>query len=418
MYIDDNYRMTNDEVIHNWANRNFKGINVKYWGNSVSCTKDKLWVHNRLVARFLNNSTVIIEKFDYTGAFGTGIGSWHISSSIPRAKDYYTYSSMLTDDIINNENAFIDWYRNEFINGNCNTIDKLAHIEEFATNNLLSTPPTNSSLKLETDEITLPKSIYKKYEKRIKKIDVTVKPRYNNYHGWGRYRYSTYDLPKITVKMTDLCPVIDITKFIDSETIEKYKYRLWHTEYCRGYGITPKESKKIYCDPKLKEEREKGLDEFKKKREEREKERAFEKNRQALKHYLDRLEAWKKSDSNQSIYFNFSYYSYTTNNDLSYQVLKKIKNNVITSMGVMVSLDEAKRAYDLFQRYKDTEISFGYDSKIRVGNYTINSIGEKIVAKIIDGNISKVRCKAITIGCHVLPDFEIEDFINRYNLEW
>ncbi len=408
--------MNNYEILHNWANRKFKGINTKYFGaSSMDCTKDQLWYNGRVIARFLNNDTVIIEDFDHRGAFGSGFCSWNIKWSIPRDKESFVYTKLLTDYIINNEAAFKEWYAGEFIHHNNAVIGDIALIKEFATNNQLSAYRHDDPTKIKTRFLPLPRVVYNKYRNIIKDIDVSTHPRHRSYYGWG-YRYNEYALSKTVIKVKDLHPIIKISKFIDRGTIAKYRYRVWHVDYCRGY-MTPTESKKIYDDKEARTERETRIKEFRKQKEEEAKVKAIEKDRQALLHHVKKVEDWKKSDTTSRVGYTYSDYGYRANYT-RYQAIKKIKNNLLTSDGVMVPIEEAKKAFRLFNLYKDKGLVANHSVDFRIGGFHVNSIGDVTIPKIVDHNIVPFTCKAITVGCHVIPDFEIDDFIKRYDLKW
>lgn len=88
--------------------------------------------------------------------------------------------------------------------------------------------------------------------------------------------------------------------------------------------------------------------------------------------------------------------------NLPYSALRLNNNQVQTSLGVNITIEEAKNAYRAFK------------------------LGKILGSKIAGYNVIGIRHidifgkteKCIIVGCHTIPESEINKFIKFYNLDW
>lgn len=123
-----------------------------------------------------------------------------------------------------------------------------------------------------------------------------------------------------------------------------------------------------------------------------------EKLRKDTEKQLELLELWLNNINNFSSYYL----------DKIPIHLRINKNEVETTMGARVPVDEAKLLFTKFKKCVNNNINwYTNDEKIKVGLYSV----EKIYCEF-DGYWY------IKAGCHTIRDVEIYKFIEQYKLDW
>ena len=97
---------------------------------------------------------------------------------------------------------------------------------------------------------------------------------------------------------------------------------------------------------------------------------------------------------------------------------------VETTQGVSMSLDEAKKAFKLFNRLLEKKetilMTDAARDKQSFGRYNFHSFGIVPITRLdrTKTTLIVMDCYAIKIGCHTIPDFEVEEFLQHFNLKW
>lgn len=88
------------------------------------------------------------------------------------------------------------------------------------------------------------------------------------------------------------------------------------------------------------------------------------------------------------------------------------EEEVYTSMGMRFSKDEAIKALKL---YRNNIFKEG----IQIAGFKYHGKKSKVVPKLDDsGNLITETVEGIQVGCHFVPEFEIDAFLKYYNLDW
>ena len=405
--------MTSIELIHKWANKNFEK-DKDYKSGSYSANNKSLYYNNTLIA-YHNIGYIFVGSWSNKGSYGTGNSYSTIVNACPDKSKVIQTNILFNEYSLENKDSFLKWYKNEFIHINQSAFNNISFNKEFIRKNSLSANYFDL-YDLKFDLVKLPKSILKLYKDDINKLVIDYNCIYRKHTGWSRNNYIDY--PKININKTiKQLTTIKVSQLFSKKELSVYDFKIWRNKYVikpypdKGFYLDIKDSLLIYNDldkRKVYEEQQ----ELRVKNKKRQKEiKEKEERREKLKERFIKFNKWKLGD-----------YLIRYTNNIGFQGLRQYKDqnvehNIQTSFGVIISEKEAKRALDIFRRYeksdKDIEIK-----NIALDGYPIKGIYTEQLDIVKDDNIIEVSARCLIVGCHIIPDFEIEDFLNRYKLNW
>lgn len=400
--IKDGKRLKQDDILHLWANN----LLTKEAKTQRYIFKPNLELIDRtnnelLVCKY--NDYIFIKEFDNTSTYGAGLTHYRIRNSIPR----YIRKGVITLDNCNLKNINdINFLIKSSIDKIEHRLDFLGYYNEVIKNNRITAIYDYShkskvvNIKSNDDEVKhLLDIIYnhKDYDNHFNK-EYIFQFRYKKYYGWGRDNYNLYIHHYTgTINKIINTKTFGFTKKQWSIIKEKqfiYKYYTNVVSKQRKGDINYYRT--IYRDPIKRKEfiksRKQEIKDFLKEQEIIDKERRYN----ATRKFLLNVDKFRSNELNINLYNQFSY-------------LKLVNNEVITSMGVKMSLPKAKIVYDIFK---------GRRNDIHIDNWKFNGIKRYKVPRLIDDKVVYKSEKCITIGCHTIPSSEIKEFIKYYNLKW
>ncbi len=407
--IKDGKRLAQNDILHLWAN-NLLTKEVKTRGyifrpnlELIDRKNDKL-----LVSKYADYT--FVREFDNTGINGKGLSNYRIKSAIPKNITKGTilinnYNSTDITDInvlirllihkIQLELDFLGYY-NEAINNN----RVISIYNYFKYKDKLLNNKYNNEIECLLDIIYNHKDYNDDFNK-----EYTFQFEYKKYYGWGSNNYNLYTYSYTTT----------INKLIKTKTFGFTK-KQWsiikEKQFLYNYYTNIfKEQRKgdinyyraIYRDPikrkefiKLKKQEKKEFIKFERQRIKEQKIIDKEKKLNNIKKFLLNIHKFRSNESDLTLYNQFSY-------------LKLVNNEVITSMGISMSLPKAKIVYDIFKGRRNDK---------QIDHWNFNGIKKYKVPRLVNDKIVYRSEKCITIGCHTIPSSEIKEFIKYYNLKW
>lgn len=394
------------DMIHRFVNRQCPDV-VR--GNYEVCD-DQFYQYNRLVAYFYDNNTLFVENFNNAGSFGSGYTNWDIR----RAADHInvcTFNDLPNLELLKKDREYFKrWYKAEFLKVNENYFENISVLKHYVSEKRIN----RDIYVYDLTTLFLPESLLKKYEKTIGNIKIEEKFSGILYgSSWGSKNDHYCQSIEVKSKIKDLHP--SALDYLTEEERKIYRFKKWrntyraiHTRNSKSFMGSYDEDFKIFCNPELKlkaEERKIENDQIAKRRRlEREKE-------QTLKKYLNFTEC-----------ITNDYYARV---NLNYSLLRLTQNEkVITSLGVNISIEDAKRALTLFRRYKDIKED-KLISGIAIDGFAVKGIFLKTLDKIgtnedqtelIFTKVENHPC--LVVGCHTIPYFEVERFLEHHKLDW
>ena len=409
---------TSTELMHLWCNRM---INKEIKKGNYEFTYDNFYVNNKLKAYYIDDKNVVLEKFDNRGSFSNGSSSWDIARYFGDRVNLIIVNKLPIQDNEVSEQGKISWLKNEWEIDNQRIFDRIAMYKEVANNNRMFTCD---------DAITSSNMLYyitddKKYDfygKRIKneffKLQLEQKATYTHYNGWGsRGEIKQSFIVKYTIEgLANLKP----EDFFSKEEIDLIEMKAWinkygkcytqkphtrwnkeivySTEFC-GYAKTLKEYKVIWFSDK-REEYCRQVEHLKEEEVKRNKLKELKARQEEVKLALLKIDNFRSNSGSTS-----------NLNILNYVLLRYSGGIIISSMGVKISIEEAKKALQLF-RIKETKHDL-------VQGFTYTGIIKRNIPYLDEQQEVQYREEdCIKVGCHVCPESEIKAFLEYYKLDW
>ena len=428
-------KFTVNELAHKWANKNFTkkqlGRNGYATAQKYKANNKELYLNNKLVATHYR-SYVFIERFDYTSSFGNGLNYYILAAYIPNKierSNIIISDDILTEEILKDKDVFTHWYKSYFIEKNRQQFEWIALAKDFIYNNR-ATVLRVGDIHISTG---LPNAIYNRHKGTINKIEINSSFCSTIYYGWGENNIRTVKPIRIKSKIGKLIGK-KLKDFLSEEEIKELEFKEWYLEYknlesaynnIKGvFDINKEEARAIYNDPIRKEKREIKFKEYIRAKEIKKQEIRAEERKLHIKNYYAKLEAWCNGTLNE----NYStIYSFTSSDVYTALRMGKHKNYecVETSLNVKVPIKEAKRLLTLLRHFKffnnDIYEEVDLDHRnISISGYKVYKITSKSLT-VMDGNTDNIvlkDCKCVIIGCHTIPNFEIERFLKHNNLNW
>lgn len=397
-------------LVHLWANKRLD--DKEYTKGGFLAEGNSLYYHSSLIAIHYPRYT-FIKRFNNRGAFGNGFCDYDVIRAIPKDKKYYLYYKLPTDNLLDNKDAFLNWFKNEYIIECDYFFNNIAGIKEFISNNRRRSdrftlefdhclPPAPSDL--------IPPTWYKRFKGAINNIQVKQIGLYNFSTSWGRCNTDNASTT-IECKIKDLYP-LNISKFLNQTEIDEFNFKVWylrHRDYPYCFTVLNRNTaREIYNNPAAKLVREDLCRAGVKRKDELEKEKLRNKHKDDITNYINALEKWKSSDNSDRI----KPYIYGVD---VYDSIKLVKDKVITSQRVMIDIVEAKLAYRYFKQHDTPHTP---EKEMYIAGWRVIGLVDRDLHVIKDNRLVGKTSKCIIVGCHIIPDFEIEDFIVRYKLDW
>ena len=375
------------ELLHLFANQTHKIIKTK--SNSYTTEGISLFRADKEIARIYSKrkKIVLIDDFNYSGAFGNGYSSWHVSRVFSRdwttiICDFNTLCDS-TSSINTKTKVFtdiIDYYVDKLINSYDN-LDKVINDNNFYDNYSLN------GIKHTIEEFNNIKTILKIPVKLIKVKYNNKRFSFTRYHGWSSY---------IDSKYVNNRPYDWLYKDLFTEDeLEVLNCKNWIHEWVYNTGsiLTKKEKFDLYKDVDRRNQHEIGITAARRAERNRlDKLRILNEEQRNIKE-LEKLDDWLSGNSIR-IYTRIVYL--------------RIRDDIVeTTQNANVPLRHCELLYKKFKNCinNDTEwISNG--SSIKIGYYHVSKISKDDIGWFIRA------------GCHTIREAEIEKFIKQYDLKW
>lgn len=365
---------TRDELLHLWANK--KIVNSRLIGKYRIIDSELYYDGEQLT---LNKyGFLFIKEFDVTGR-----NHYRLLYYFPDANNIKICYELPI-------NYTITWLVNEFKQLNDNTFNYLALYKEVLTNKKLKLNNT-------TFDIRLPLNLNNDIYNGFLNTTIDIYSLFPLYRGWTKNRNLVYKIPSIKISniVNDGLGIAFTT-----EEINYLKYRVWINTYkSKGHCDS---LLNVFNNAELKEAHELNIHTIKCKiKEQKEIERKLERQKNVIKE-LKLINNFRLNN------FNFNFYY------LGYVVFKITCDNpfiIKSSLGMPINIHAAKKAIELFRlKYKGHELvaRFKYEGIIK---QEIPHLNEKDELYYIEED-------CIKIGCHVIPESEINEFLKFYNLDW
>ena len=421
-------------LIHRWANRNFTEKTLSKTGKrkigNWSADNTKLYYGNSLVALHTKDYIFVAPCYNKR-RFGLGYGTWDIVQAIPMKDEYKIYkvqNSIPCEDTLSNKDEFIHWVKKELQTylENSNDLQYIAYLKEVLFDNRYKsfrnidsfdimnvTTPLREAIRCGGNVKDLsrivPKKQLKLYRKDILNLEFNSRVHFEKYSGWSRTGYYTTN---VNFKLSDVYPKVKLSVFLTKKEIAEWKFRNWHTTY----GFTSiHDSRELYKDKEKRKDRESRLPEIREEKR-KEKEKRHNKKRFELQsEFKKKLEEWKSSPSNH-FYHILNLYQSLKLITIHYPHDTKLPY-VCTSLGVKVSLEDAKNLYQSLKRLDAFNKPLNLARRnILISDYKVMGTDMKPVG--IKWDYTNIEDLCLIIGCHNIPITEINDFIKRNNLNW
>lgn len=383
-------KLTVSDLFHRFANRVAKTEKCR----NYSYNENKLYYATHCIAKILSvrkKILVIDNNFNRVGSFGNGYGYWHIINAFEKDWTILYGKSYRIENLKYNKKTIYELYFNTIKSDIFKIVDKYVNDKELINNSLAYKPvyynEPNLSHIFELAE---------KFKLDIRKIKNYV---YNENHwsvvrylGWGKSHSNFIKIDK---------PIsfwLDSTKWHTPEECKILEFKKWKAIWATKGEIGTKSYKQIYNNPKLKADFEKRTTDTLNwlKEEAERKQREIDAKR--IKEEEEKLEAWK-TDTNIHIHLWH----------IPIQ-LRIIQDEIETTKGAKVPLSHGERLFKFFMKcVKEEKVYMSSNN-----NQSIDSIGVYHLREINkDKNGWFLR-----VGCHVIYQTAIEDFVKRYNLNW
>lgn len=412
------------ELIHLWANRKIKcDLKKGDW----KFTEFDIWLNNRKVAIYDTKRKIyFVVEFENGSAYGGGNSCHSIFNAI-HTKKFLVYK--LPDfEIPDNYNYLKDYLlgKSEYI------LHSIAYLKQACISNwsknisFLHKPDDASSYidnRYDTNVINFLDLFPKRTVKKLLKTTIIHKYCLEKYNGWGSKNVDRYYL-NLEFNFDQL--INDPNSILTEEETKLIKFKEWRFKYLRTvernhydvlrytnkFSHDLKQSKEIYDDETRKQlvetTYENNLERF-------EKDRLTKETKKDLDFILKHEENKEKFRT----FFSSIMYRY----NFKYPVLRIVRGTnlqddvVNTSMGVNISMNEAKKAFKFFIANKDKQDSLNITG-IKISHFEIKGIKTYPRVYAENGEAKFVDEKCLVIGCHKLFETEIMDFIKFYKLDW
>ncbi len=414
---------TVSELIHDWCNNRIeKDINK----GAYTFEPTKFYVKGSLKAIIVNKKYFIIKSFSNIGSYGQGLSDWQLKNAVPD-----TYFSIIVKELPNFDAEYpetlVKYLQQEFIIWTNSIFRHYSYLKQIATNTWTKNIPALTDLNFTfNDEVTnyysrqgnrlfikylklFPKDVVKQFYK----TKITHKYCLEKYNGWGRNAVDRY---YETITFTPRQVINNkLIKNFTKEELDIINFKNWRDEYDvytdnkykNQYVHNLKDAKELYFDVERRKQHEVRY-------ELRKKEAILATKQKEAKEFIDKLKKLPKNkEAFRSGGKDFGLLRF------DYPILKMTLSHpqeVLTSMGVTISLEEAKKAFNLFLKFKDKP----YKGGDTVDTWKVIGIKEVEVPTLdaTEETIVYKKEKALVIGCHRLLESEIFDFINYYKLDW
>jgi hypothetical protein len=428
-------KYSSTELYHAWAN---KLIKEPTKGGVFSADETNLFYNNNLVAKYhtFHNTKnyVFIKEFSNIGSYGNGYSNHCFINAFDNHKITVIVCKEIPSDF---DNISLEFFRSYFFKAINDELNKVAYYKEIMSNKRL-TSITNWWLLYFNNLYEVHKTLRNldnvKYQEFLN-IEYVFNACTTIYSRWERSSGSSFR-KELKFKPKDLLRKRE-KLFIDQETIDEINFRDWRynntkinsTVYDSSrnrYGrretqtscflYSYEKSKEIYIDP---EKRAKVTEEVKRRN----------------KEFYKRKEEKRKKDNEKKAlanYNNIKVFRIGTDShnrfDFLYPILRLMidKDRVQTSLGVIITVKEAKKAFKFFKYHIDNGIMF-VDASTPAYNHTtvkgfkIISVQKEPYDAYNKGETVQIVKKTdwvMTIGCHKIPYEEVIEFLNYYKLNW
>lgn len=391
------------ELFHHFANKVFDEEKRSGYHYKIKNGIGELYKNSYIIAiAYFKRKVLVVNNFSTRGAFGNGYCSYDIIRAFNNKGFYnFTYNDLTPYSKHNDNfwfNVIFDKIYSKYL------IPYLKKITIFRNNpdaTRLDIIPDSYELKIDDKEIN----------KLCRRFNVKKSELYNhkiNIRKWFSYYNGNWSGGSdiILLENTSIKDILKI-KLSKSE-LERIDYLKWFNhlkQYITRQSLPIRRNIsyfEIYNDPKLK----KITDGIVKIAEDKY-EVVLKRNREQtiLKEQKRKEEETKKQLENINKWLNNKIdrfnYCYSI---LCYLRISKDKTRVETIYGASVPIEDAKKLYKLYIKVRNE--SNMYTKRDRIGNY---------ILEYIDKNVFGWYIK---IGCHLIYDKQIDDFINRNKLNW
>jgi len=442
-------KITNStQLIHAWANQIIPEktlarckTGLKKTGE-YSADNTSLFYNNVLIGKhfIINKKRItLVKSFINIGSFGNGWSTHSVLRSVDGIKAGVTRIYDLDvplKDIKSEENihSLEHWLYEEILGlpSLQQFCDSCATILSFTHNNRRSRfPYEQTSFSSNDDNIygiisTLKlKPILRKYFKLRKIKYATVKGTSYTYSSWKSYVDETHEF-KIPIGklITFYDKPLFVSDVLSQEMVDRYNIKKFYLSF-RGdtlEGINIKSldvATRVYNDKELYDKIIKAKAQHLKEIQDKEEKKLLQRKIDNFKSNLENLDKWKSNTIREGIYNSIT--ASTRLYDLSYHSIRLLNNEVQTSFGVSVSINNAKWLYAYFVKEFITnkpDMPFYPSRETKISNFIVKCIDLYSILQLQGDEVITVSVPTLKIGCHNIPIFEVEDFIQRYNLDW
>ena len=406
--------MTVAELIHKWANSNFKKDKV-YGSSDWEADNNEISNGWTIIGKHYPNFTII--RNYSPGGWGTS----YSSSDIYRAIDNKNRILLVDSNIqfnnvfynegdIKNINQFITLIKDTFIESNDIAFNDICRFKEYHNNSRKRTIYGELNLKYGF-KLDLPKVIKDRHWHIIKDIPIDFEYLYEKHRGWSFQGYDRYYFNSTIGQLLKN----NITDHFTRKEIWDIKFKQWRLEYVpnKTYGS----AKKHYLDSKLKN---KAESEHAERIARRNKEKIDRERRERRSKFIGATKQMLSWYNGNNTYI--SHY-------IDYDCIKINGDNVKTNRGVNVPISKVKLLYKFFNDKINsnsivdiTKIKIPKKFRVLAGYPVIGIENRTINFFDYDGNKEELHYDldviGIHIGCHFIPWIEVENFIKREGLQW
>jgi len=393
-------RLTSSMLIHRWVNRQIlEGKSGRY-----SCDKKHFYFDSTIIAYFKDKKTIIVDKsFNRRGSYNTGQTSFSFHQSAPEDIKVLGFNILPHNVTYAGQ---VPWAVKEFISCTYSYLACLSLYKDFANNNYRRIPPYYSFNALTIIIVQVLKNIESNISKRaFKKLlntNLNTSVYYKDYKGWGANNFIYLQSVKIQLTFRELLEGKCTTLFTEEE-LATIDFKIWrHGVRYDKFKYTIQQDRIVFNNPVLKKERETLVEEYKAAIEKKRVEFEKELNKKKLLNTLLSLEAWRDFKTQR---LNYSPYPFLRYN--------KFTQVVETSYGVKIHEDFAKKA---LQYFKNSALDIPINSTI--DNWVIRRVALNLFPVIENDNYKEIEQKCIVIGCHTIPEIEINQFLKFFKLDW
>ena len=395
-------------IIHNWANNE---ITVEYERKDYRFTPDKFYYKNKLVGLY-RKGVFYITEFHNGGTRGNDVSIWNLKRAVH--SECYQISNIPDFDSLT-EQQQINFIQEQFLWENKNRLNVISYWKEVIENNRILGLYDSVNL-----EINFPlylhwgKLFSKKVVEQALEKPIVFETVYKKYKGWGSSCEYLQELKFSQFNIKQLCSddAITLKLFFTDEQIELLKLKRFLYSNCRtqeivksryrwttvtSYSVSLKDAKKIWFSEK-KEEWKSGILKVNE-----------EKRKQIEKEQLKRKEEVVKKELLSVEQFRLN--PHVSIHNVNYTVLFYDGNMIKSSLGMQIQIEEAKKALRLF-RIRETKHAL-------IQGFVYKGVVKKAIPYLNDEKEVDYREEdCLVVGCHVIPESEINNFLSFYNLNW